>query len=53
MIPILVFAGIDLLLALVLLLQGGVTVGVVLIALVGVALALYGWITLKSLPDGD
>ena len=52
-IPILVFAGIDLLLALLLLIQGGFTLGFMLIALVGIALALFGWIALKSLPERE
>jgi hypothetical protein len=49
-IPLLVFAGIDLVLALALFLVSGFTVGFVLIALIGVGLAAAGWIGLRSLP---
>jgi hypothetical protein len=54
-IPLLVFAGIDLLLALMLLLVSGFSAGFFLVAAIGVALALAGWVGLRSLPrrDGD
>jgi hypothetical protein len=52
-IPLFVFAGIDLLLALALLLVGGFTLSFLVIALIGIALALIGWVGLRSLPERE
>ena len=49
-IPVLVFAAIDLLLAAFLLVDGGITLPFVLIALIGVGLAALGWVGLRRMP---
>ena len=52
-IPLLVFAAIDLLLALALLLVGGFTLSFFVVGAIGIVLALLGWIGLRSLPEPD
>jgi hypothetical protein len=52
-VPLLVFAGVDLVLALALFLVSGFTIGFVVIAAIGVALAAAGWIGLRNLPEPD
>ena len=52
-IPLLIFAGIDLVLALALFLVSGFSVGFVLVAAIGIGLAAAGWIGLRSLPAPD
>jgi hypothetical protein len=52
-IPLFVFAAIDLVLALMLLLGDGFSLAFVLVAAIGIALALWGWLGLRSLPARD
>jgi hypothetical protein len=52
-IPLLVFAAIDLLLALALLLVGGFSLSFFAVAVIGVALALLGWIGLRNAPERE
>jgi hypothetical protein len=52
-IPLFVFAGIDLLLALLLLLVGGFSLSFFVVALIGAGLALVGWIGLRTVPERD
>jgi hypothetical protein len=52
-IPLFVFAGIDMLLAIMLLLVGGFSLSFFVVALIGGVLALLGWIGLRSLPERD
>ena len=52
-IPLFVFAGIDLLLALMLLLVGGFTLSFFVVAAIGAGLALAGWIGLRTVPERD
>lgn len=49
-IPLLVFAAIDIVLALLLLLAGGFSIEFWLVLLIGLALAVAGWIGLRSGP---
>jgi hypothetical protein len=52
-VPLFVFAAIDLVLALAMLLVGGFSVGFLLVAAIGVGLAVAGWIGLNRLPRPD
>jgi hypothetical protein len=52
-IPLFVFAGIDLLLAIMLLLVGGFSVSFFVVALIGAGLALAGWIGLRTVPPRE
>ena len=52
-IPLLVFAAIDVVLALVLLLAGGFTIQFWLVLLIGLGLAVAGWIALRDAPGGE
>jgi hypothetical protein len=52
-IPLFVFAGVDLVLALMLLLVGGFSLAFLLVAAIGIGLAVWGWLGLKSLPPRD
>jgi uncharacterized membrane protein YedE/YeeE len=52
-IPLFVFAAIDLLLALALLLVGGFTISFLVVGLIGVVLALLGWIGLRGAPEPE
>jgi uncharacterized membrane protein YedE/YeeE len=52
-IPLFVFAAIDLLLALALLLVGGFTISFLVVGAIGVVLALLGWVGLRSMPEPE
>jgi hypothetical protein len=52
-IPLFVFAAIDLLLALALLLVGGFTLSFLVVGAIGIVLALLGWSGLRSLPERE
>ena len=52
-IPLFVFAAVDLVLALMLLLVGGFSLAFLLVAAIGIGLAIWGWLGLRSLPARD
>jgi hypothetical protein len=52
-IPLFVFAAIDLVLALLLLVSGGFSLAFVLVAAIGIGLAVWGWLGLQRLPPRD
>jgi membrane protein implicated in regulation of membrane protease activity len=52
-IPLLVFAGLDILAALLLLMGGGFSVQFWLVLLIGLVLAVLGWIGLRDAPPAD
>jgi hypothetical protein len=52
-VPLFLFAAVDLVLALAMLLVGGFSVGFLLVAGIGVGLAVAGWIGLNRLPSPD
>jgi hypothetical protein len=52
-IPLFLFAGIDLLLAILLLLVGGFSISFFVVAAIGAGLALLGWVGLRTVPQRD